>query len=531
MYRLLIIDDEPFIVNGLVNMVEEASDLEVEVYKAYSAFEALEWFDRVKIDIVLSDISMPAMDGLALQRTIHERWPGCKLIFLTGYDEFAYAKEALRHQAVDYILKTEGDEAIRAAIRKAMLALDRELEINDLVAKAESQIRSALPLLRRDFLRDVLLNGPGSVSGLHRHFQELEIGLDPSAPVLMVLGRVDGWKEEMDRADETLLLFAVQNVGEELLAAPFHRLVSFPFDRKRMVWLIQTEDDEQRAIRYVQGTLERIQTVCRDLLKLNLSLSAASEFAAWERLDRKFERLKLTFGMAMGQELLLTDESVLGLSAERGPDIDVRLLLKKTDVLEELLENGTREIFRRTYAQHMQELYPFSDRPNVKLTLCLKLSSIFLSYLTKEGLWERLRSTDRFNPLNGISFDQTWDQLVETYGLLADWIFEQKSADMTVHQKKVVHLIHRHIEQHLAEDLSLTRLGEITHLNPVYLSRVYKQCTGENLTDAILKRRIFRAKELLSATNKKIQDIACEVGFDSASYFTRCFKKIMGITP
>lgn len=100
MYRLLIVDDEPYIVDGLQALVEQW-DLpeELDVRCAYSADEALEAADLAKIDVCLTDIRMPGMDGIRLQGEMLRRWPQCKVIFLTGYDDFEYAQSAIRGEA------------------------------------------------------------------------------------------------------------------------------------------------------------------------------------------------------------------------------------------------------------------------------------------------------------------------------------------------------------------------------------------------------------------------------------------------
>jgi two-component system response regulator YesN len=83
----------------------------------------------------------------------------------------------------------------------------------------------------------------------------------------------------------------------------------------------------------------------------------------------------------------------------------------------------------------------------------------------------------------------------------------------------------------LSEDLSLTKLGELVYLNPVYLSRLYKQTTGIGLSEYVTQVRLDKANVLLKETNMKIQDIAAAVGFESAAYFSRFFKKEMHVTP
>src|SRR5690606_14704865 len=110
MYRLLIVDDEEIIVNGLYEIFRNIKDLDLDVYKAYSGEEAIEWLNRTRVDIVLTDIRMPGIDGLELLEIIHRSWPQCRVIFLTGYDEFEYVYKAIQHKAVNYILKIEDND-------------------------------------------------------------------------------------------------------------------------------------------------------------------------------------------------------------------------------------------------------------------------------------------------------------------------------------------------------------------------------------------------------------------------------------
>ena len=105
MHRLLIVDDEPIIVNSIYQILQQATYLELEMYRAYNAFEALELLQRTRVDLVISDIRMPGMDGIEMQGQIISQWPMCKIIFLTGYNEFDYMQRAIRNGGiVDYLL-------------------------------------------------------------------------------------------------------------------------------------------------------------------------------------------------------------------------------------------------------------------------------------------------------------------------------------------------------------------------------------------------------------------------------------------
>lgn len=159
MIRLLIVDNERWIVRNLLDLFGHWDKLELEVYGAYSAAEALEQLGKMKFDIVLSDIRMPGMDGLELQQEIRRHWPWCKIIFLSGYNEFDYIQQVMRGGGVDYLLKTEGEEAILHAVEQAAAQLDAAVEAEALIGRAHRQLQLARPLLLGDYLLELMQGG------------------------------------------------------------------------------------------------------------------------------------------------------------------------------------------------------------------------------------------------------------------------------------------------------------------------------------------------------------------------------------
>ena len=156
MYRILIVDDEPIIVDGLYNLFLYYTEPELEVHKAYSASQALSLLNELRIDIVLSDIKMPGMNGLEMLKEIQTRWPFCHVIFLSGYSEFEYIQSAMELGADSYVLKSQGDEAVLAAVQKSLSLLDREYTDSTWSIKLKEEFKNARPILRKDFLWKVL---------------------------------------------------------------------------------------------------------------------------------------------------------------------------------------------------------------------------------------------------------------------------------------------------------------------------------------------------------------------------------------
>jgi len=120
MYRLLIVDDEMIIANGLAKLFRAQEDGELEIYTAYSAEEAISIVKATPIDIILSDIRMPEKDGLAMFDDIVACRPSCRFIFLTGYSDFDYIYSAIQKNIDGYLLKSETFETIAETVNKAV---------------------------------------------------------------------------------------------------------------------------------------------------------------------------------------------------------------------------------------------------------------------------------------------------------------------------------------------------------------------------------------------------------------------------
>ena len=131
MRTLMIVDDEMLIADGLRGMLAEAFRDRLNVVCCYSAATAMETAAKEPVDILLTDINMPNTTGLELHRAIRELHPGCRVIYLTGYSDFDYARTALAQQAFAYMLKGEGDDVVTDTIEKALEKVNEESETRE----------------------------------------------------------------------------------------------------------------------------------------------------------------------------------------------------------------------------------------------------------------------------------------------------------------------------------------------------------------------------------------------------------------
>ncbi|WP_135554702.1 response regulator [Paenibacillus cymbidii] len=533
MYRMLIVDDEPIIVEGLYDMFQQIGDWPLELHRAYDAKAALDIARRSRIDILLTDIQMPEMDGIGLQREVVRLWPRCRSIFLTGYDDFDYIQSSLRSGALDYVLKTEGDPAIVAAVNKAVQAISQEVSLERLIAGARSRMTAALPTLRKEYLSELLGGEPSTAAARQGRFAELGIPLDPHRPVLPIVGRVDRWRDETGIADRPLYVYSIGNIFEEYFAAT-QRIVHVQLAPNRLVWLLQPKDGNDAANaeelhRYAVGTAEAVQQSCRRYLKLAISFVVGSAPCPWEELPSRYERLSLMFvrGLGIESEMLLSDRRLF-----EEESFGARARLRKLPQLGQLLEQKEQAAFERLYDEIVAAVPGHSGlQTGLGLEIYYGLASLFISYLNRKQLLADIAEQIQLGKLLSIREHATWDEVCAFYRELAGLLFRRHSDENERESGRIVRLVQEYIASNLGGDLSLAQLADAVYLAPFYLSRLYKQRTGVSLTDYIIDARIVRAKELLADTPLKIHEIGLRIGYESAPYFTRFFKRITGRTP
>lgn len=543
MIRLLIVDDEPYAVTYLADALMEQEWLDAEIQKAVSGAEALKKLEERQIDILLTDIRMPGISGMELSDHVREKWPRCRTIFLTGYDDFGYAQSALRKGGIDYVLKTEGDEAIFHAIEKALEDIAKELDREEILRRSREQLHLSVPSLRRDYLLQLLQGEVDSCESRKRRFAELDIGLDANGPVLVALGRIDEWGTFVLPGDKSLLLNSIQNIAEEYIRETLH-FTAVPYDRGRFVWLVQMKESgrtKEQSRKQFAGSAELIQNAVKSLLKVPVSLVLASDACLWDNVSARVEILKVQLAGVIfnGMEVLmmeLPDDTGDERRSSRDyfAENDMRTYLRKLDLLETYLDNGEKEACRSLFGELTTKVSALPEGREgelLKLELIANLSAFFLTYVNKRRLAMIMGPAFRLE--EWIHFPVAMDPLSILGRLftlsesLADFN-GQKQAERT---SDMIGLIHRYVHEFLHEELSLTKLSELVHLSPTYLSRMYKQTTGQGLLEYVTDVRITRSKQLLKSTSHKIQEISTLVGLDSAAYFTRLFKKETGVTP
>ncbi|WP_339318902.1 response regulator [Paenibacillus sp. FSL R10-2734] len=538
MGSLLIIDDELDILESLQEMFLYEVSVDIDVYTANSAKKAIQLLDKMRFDVVLTDIRMPGMNGVELFKVIKENWPQCKVIFLTGYKEFDYLYEINDYKDVRYLLKSEDDSVIIKTVLDAFDDIQKMIEQEYSALAVNLEMDKAQMWLRKEFLNQLIYNK--SIREVQqKQFDDLKIPLKSDTSMLVFLFHLDNFGIEDFIVEEFYLYQNVIHIVHHFMSDQIQvhvHLVTNGYGILMLQPQITTDSltdlQWERMFNLSFGALEYIQENFSKTVNKSISFVASSIPCSLQDLHLHYERLKKLAISRLGvSEQMIVKEEVREQEASENPHGPVNLR-PQIQLLETYLE--------------MRKPLPFFDTLDILLcspekvhnkyydaTLALyyNIAITLLNFINENNLTaaiaekislDKLTTADRHaSPENSLTY--LYD--------ISNNIFEILGSEARNRTNEALQKVQAYIENNLNEDLTLNRLAEIGCFNASYLSRIFKQTYGCNLSDYIGKGRVELAKRLLRTSNERINEISRKVGYISAHSFTRVFKHITGMTP
>lgn len=513
MTKLLIVDDEKNIRIGLKTMIEREFPGLYDLTTAAQGAEALELYRAQGADIMITDIRMPVMDGIALIEQVSEGpLPAGQIgrpliIILSGYEDFRYAKAAIRYQAVDYLLKPIRRDELFAALRKCQDNLAKRSHMAEQMAATESY-RLQVQSVR---LQELLLQP--ELAGEDLGIWSTEIGFDQYALPFWIAAltykNVDG--SRMKKEDlKSLAEHMFESVDGVLSASLLDRegrmiLVGGPRSKFEDLSLLAAE-------RELDGMLIGVSQEGSRLTDLALCYRQACESLKYTFIypktrliwydDMKMKRLSYP----VPKEAIRKLGNILGTNREKeiGPLLQE---IFRIDQLPEIDISYLEAVSRHMNEQVLDEVFRVYGEASVDV---LKL------YRKVGDLSNFCHFHDYFRSLEQLLSD------------LDEYIKEVRSAHSEHGDMKEAVT---YIENHYHRQLNMAIVSNYVSLNYSYFSEAFKAYTGESFVTYLKKVRIRKAKELLGKGSLKLSEIGTAVGFENTRHFSRVFKELEGVSP
>lgn len=515
MYKVLIVEDEWLVREGLKQTIDwenvgcrimgEASDGE----------EALLAMEEESPDIVLTDIRMPEMDGIQLAKAVAVRYPDIKIVFLTGFDEFAYAQQALRLGAVDYVLKPTNPDELTKLMSRLTSGLDEERRRRTEQRRLEDKLTFGQPLIVEKMLYDLMLDYAGAM--------ERELFGEYAADQHNV---PDMFRVALLYAEPTADASETPDELYRTIAAWGSGVSSFPpvrMNDAKYALLLDKETDRRELHRLLDQFCPGGSSTSRRRLFVGVS----ERHRGLEQIAAAFRQATQSLASSLfwgGDKLAWFEDAELLAAEAAAPH----------EMLEELIESvkwGTESSIRD------MSMACFTSIVQQHPTNGLEAKRAFFAWIV--SLYALLLSEEELRPIVQDSAllvtslertDRLEDGLERLNGLLLEWSARYREQLMP-QSRTGFEDIEEYIALHYAEEITLQSIAARCNMSESYFSRLFKKQVGASFVDYLTALRMRKAKELLTNPRLKIYEVSVQVGYQDSRYFSQLFRKYTGETP
>ncbi|GAA4831018.1 response regulator [Paenibacillus vulneris] len=530
MFKLVIVDDEPTVRHGLKNYFDW-SIYEIEVVdEAENGLAALQVIERIKPDLVLTDVCMPKMNGIQLSNILSERYPQLKIVFISGHNDADYLKSALQVKAVDYIFKPVNVHELTAVMERVVDTLRTEEQERRLFVDMQVKLTQGMPLLREKFLMSLIRDGVASPLRIRDRIDFLGLHLPFEAPYWVIVIRFDNSAdvvESRSERDKQLLSYSVLNIVQELID---REIGGYVFENRMVEFvgiLRMNEGDDQESLLFKLA--EDVQGALYQYLKISVTIGVGEQIASLASLPRSYAQAR----EAADQRWHLGKNQIISMDnleqSDDGvyrfdPAQDERMISSLKAADEDKLLVGLQEIYD-ALARKRREGFQYGRNISLQLLLLAGRVQLELGVSRKDA-------EEKESQLMVQVFQQETlgdlKQLVEQYLLeVCGRIREKRSGK----SKNVIERVRALIDKRYAENLQVSDIAKEVFLSTTYLCLLFKQETGETINEYLTKVRVEQAKALLRDPANKFYEVCYAVGYSDPSYFSKLFKKYTGFTP
>lgn len=506
--KILIVDDEVLTREGIISNIDWDRLGIDEIYEADDGYHGLEMARLYNPDIILSDVRMPRMNGIDMARELHKLLPASSIIFMSGYSDKEYLKEAIKLKAVSYVEKPIDASEIESSIKSALE--EQAVTYNNLI-RADYHSKYFKGKLGLKIIYPV---SKENLPEYTKQFEELGYEIKPGVEFTTLI---------------ITLKSPVSNISDQQANDLYAKLKELS-DFYKLNHIPAIKNDEYIIVHFFanKSTEASISYICSHLagyLKKDFHF-----YIAVGKTVRGFKNVYESYNQAVAllqSSFFYEYNSIIGQelnTAQRA--LDQSLYTKFCEALQQLKEEAAIQAAEGIYRQYRNSQHIL---PGIAKDMYYKLFATLIQTASKLHIPDFYES-DSVAVLDFISRDKNLNELHE---LLTDKIHLLfAAADSSQEENPTVHTIKEFISKHYNnENLSVKDISEHVYLSSTYVCTLFKNETGKTLNQYLTEFRIEKAKDMLRDPKYKISEISIKTGYSDGNYFSKIFKKIVELSP
>ena len=521
MYSVLMVDDEEDVIRAMQKKIDwESIGFRIMGY-AHNGIEALDLAEQEAPDVVLTDIKMPYMDGLELAHNLKIMYPAVRILIFSGFDEFEYAKEAIRLEVEEYILKPVDADELRRIFTKIKESLDREMDEKRNVQKLRDYYMESLPLLQENFYSS-LVEGNVSEADLNRFLSDYQIEM--KSPMYAAVVVHTSTTQLPEGISAVLLTESVRRLAQEHLANKWDARL-FPHEGNIVLLapcrsqedVMRITDEAEAFCRLAKHVSQAVVTIgigkiCRNLSEIPESYRGAREAVSYRSLYGAGKAINIG-EIAPGEE--------------RASDNSQKKLL----ALFKAVKMSTPETVRREADAYVQEMVGGGVSLSMHRFMVMELiSSLYRFAVSNKIDTEPIFGEDEqlFRNVANMDSTQLGEWLCKVSLMMQEQLQSNRADGAQTFVSKAVDYVR---DNYSDQELTIDKICGILGVSAAYFSTMFKKETGKTFIAYLTDYRMEQAVQRLIGRDEKTYVIAAQVGYADPAYFSYVFKKKFGVSP
>ncbi len=523
MYKIMLADDEGIVIDSLKFIIEKEFQGECQIEYAKTGRSVIELAERMRPDIAIMDIQMPGINGIDAMKEIREANKHIIFIVMSAYDKVDYAKEAIKLGVLEYLNKPVDREKIVQVLRHAMAIIDKDRERRSQDLLIREKMETVVPIIENGLIQNLLY---------HEYFEEdidnfknlLGISENYAYMAVLVCGEEQVGNHMTNAVGASI---RVQNAYREIREVTGGYLPGFmgAVMANKIPVLIPYRTPKLDYNERIQ-IIERSRELARKL-KARVDVTFRVGIGSVKPLGEVSE----SYNEAINSLVQTTNRVAHVDDAPVGCQYEDSYPIETEKMLFELLEKGeVNGIIAESnhFFDWMEENYRDYENDIKLKVLEFALWAEHISYLNGSMVYHFTSRHDWLPTVMGLK------EMSEIRSWFVDKMSDACRNVMAKKEERSISVVERarsYIDYHFNKDISLDDVSREVDISPYYFSKLFKEETGKNFVEYVTEIRMNRAKELLLGSDMSMKEICSAVGYADPNYFSRTFKKNMGVTP
>lgn len=526
LYRVLLVDDEEEVFQAIIKKINwEAIGFSVIGY-ARNGEEALEMIESNTPDVVMTDIKMPFMDGLTLCKKVKQIYGNIKVIIFSGFDEFEYAREAIKIEAEEYILKPINAQELQDVFERVKVSLDKELDEKRNIHKLQEYYLQSLPILQNQFLIS-LMEGQAEEEKIPTYLREYQLYLEANH-YLVTMIHMDYYTTSEKKPyidDVKLAMVSLKHLVEENMNGNWKsKCFLFLGD----LFLLTLLDNENKLKEYIND-VDRACKISERILGIRTTAGIGRTCSNLEDIHLSYKEAKNANAYRImyeeSQAIYIGEVEPLSNREFSLEDSDIQQIIREIKLGEKEDLNLSIEGFVKKVKSNQYSIQQFRIILMEFITELFKLGGIYGINMEEvfQGEKDVYQKVQQFDSLDVL------EQWVQEVCLSIRNSIRKERLDSA---KLLIDSAITYIEEnYMDQELSIDTICNYLNVSSAYFSTIFKKETRKTFINYVTWLRMERAIQLLNTTDDKTYVIAEKVGYSEPNYFSYVFKKQYGTSP